>query len=150
MRKLLAGAFRFIAYLGSRQFQLMLFAAAASVLVFWIPAQVRTVRIDNGGEIYAVRTTEDDPERFLQKYGITVGYGDTLSVTGFGNTMVGEYFRVPITTVSQPKHRLGTAAVKVMLQMLNHQRPESKRLPAELVVRASSGIAPATSALKRL
>ncbi|HPR39892.1 MAG TPA: 3D domain-containing protein [Oscillospiraceae bacterium] len=83
MRKFLAGAFRFFAFFGSRYFQLMLFAAAASVLVFWIPAQIRTVRIDDDGEVFAVRTTEDNPERILEKYGITVGYGDTLSVTGF-------------------------------------------------------------------
>ena len=83
MRKFLAGALRFFAFLGSRQFELMLFAAAASALIFWIPAQIRTVRIDDGGEVFAVRTTEDDPARILEKYGITVGYGDTLSVTGF-------------------------------------------------------------------
>ncbi len=83
MRKFLAGALRLFSFLGSRQFQLLLFAAAASVLIFWIPAQIRTVRIDNGGDVFAVRTTEDDPGRILEKYGITVGYGDTLSVTGF-------------------------------------------------------------------
>ena len=83
MRRFLTGALRFFVFLGSRQFQLMLFAAAVSALIFWIPAQVRTVRIDDGGEIFAVRTTEDDPAHILEKYGITVGYGDTLSVTGF-------------------------------------------------------------------
>jgi hypothetical protein len=37
-----------------------------------------------------------------------------------------------------------------MLQLLRGLRPEPKRLAAQLVVRASSGIPPATPALKRL
>jgi LacI family transcriptional regulator len=75
---------------------------------------------------------------------------DDISITGFGNTMLSEYFLVPLTTVSQPKHRLGLAAMEAMMRLLRGERPESKRLPAELITRASSGIPPATSALKRL
>jgi DNA-binding LacI/PurR family transcriptional regulator len=69
---------------------------------------------------------------------------EDISIAGFGNTMLSEYFRVPLSTVSQPKHRLGSAAVDSMLQLLRGFRPEAKRIPAELVVRASSGTAPAT------
>lgn len=75
---------------------------------------------------------------------------EDISVAGFGNTMLSEYFRIPLTTVSQPKHRLGIAAVDSMLKLLRGTRPEPKRIPAELVVRASSGTAPATPALQRL
>jgi LacI family transcriptional regulator len=75
---------------------------------------------------------------------------EDVSLTGYGNTMLSEYFRVPITTMNQPKHRLGTAAMEAMLKFLSGQKPESKRLPADLLIRASSGTAPATSALKRL
>jgi LacI family transcriptional regulator len=73
-----------------------------------------------------------------------------FSVVGFGNILVSEHFRVPLTTVRQPKFRLGSAAMDSMLQLLHGNRPEPKRLPAELVVRASSGIPPATSRLKQL
>jgi len=73
-----------------------------------------------------------------------------ISVTGFGNTALGEYFRVPLTSTRQPKYRLGLAAMEAMQQLLRGQRPDSKRLPAELIVRSSSGTAPATSPLKRL
>jgi LacI family transcriptional regulator len=75
---------------------------------------------------------------------------EDISVAGFGNTTLSEHFRVPLTTVSQPKHRLGLAAMEAMLQLLHGKRPESKRLSAELVVRSSSGTAPAIPALKRL
>jgi DNA-binding LacI/PurR family transcriptional regulator len=61
-----------------------------------------------------------------------------LSLVGFGNSITSEYFRVPMTTVRQPKFRLGLAAVEMMAQMLRGQRAETKRLPAELIIRASS------------
>jgi DNA-binding LacI/PurR family transcriptional regulator len=75
---------------------------------------------------------------------------DEISIVGFGNSMLGEHFRLPLTTVDQPKHRLGQAAMDCMIQLLRGNRGESKRLPAELITRASSGIAPATPALERL
>ena len=75
---------------------------------------------------------------------------EDMSVTGFGNSMLGEHFRVPLTTVDQPKHRLGTTAVDCMMLILRGQRAEPKRLPAQLITRASSGTAPATPALERL
>ena len=70
-----------------------------------------------------------------------------ISLAGFGNLPLGDYFRVPLTTVRQPKYRLGSAAVAAMQQLLRGRRPELKPLPAELVVRASTGIPPAASRL---
>jgi DNA-binding LacI/PurR family transcriptional regulator len=61
-----------------------------------------------------------------------------LSIAGFGNVLTAEHFRVPLTTVRQPKFRLGTAAVDAMMQLLAGQHPEPKRLPAELIVRDST------------
>src|SRR5207245_7564703 len=37
-----------------------------------------------------------------------------LSIAGFGNVLVSEHFRVPLTTVRQPKFRLGVAAMESM------------------------------------
>jgi LacI family transcriptional regulator len=75
---------------------------------------------------------------------------DDISVVGFGNILLSQYFCVPMTTVRQPKYRLGSAAMEVMKQFLLGKRPESRRLSAELVVRASSGTAPATHRLQQL
>jgi LacI family transcriptional regulator, galactose operon repressor len=72
-----------------------------------------------------------------------------ISVTGFGNILLGAHFRVPLTTTRQPKFRLGSAAVDAMQALLRGQRPESKRLPADLIVRASTGTAPATHRLRQ-
>ena len=65
-----------------------------------------------------------------------------LSVAGFGNTLVSEHFRVPLTTARQPKFRLGVAAIESMQRLLRGERPESRRLPAEIVIRASTGPPP--------
>lgn len=93
---------------------------------------------------------------------VAIGFADTMmnqgariprdiSVVGFGNTITSEYFRVPMTTVRQPKFRVGLAAVEMMVQLLHGQRAETKRLSVELIVRASSAppgaeAAPAASA----
>jgi LacI family transcriptional regulator len=63
---------------------------------------------------------------------------DDLSIAGFGDVLASEHFRVPLTTISQPKFRLGVAAMETMLKLLRGERTESRRLPAELVVRAST------------
>jgi DNA-binding LacI/PurR family transcriptional regulator len=61
-----------------------------------------------------------------------------LSVAGFGNILVSEYFRVPLTTVRQPKLRLGYAAMDLMQSMLKGETGESKRLRAEVISREST------------
>ncbi len=82
---------------------------------------------------------------------LSQGFGipQDISVAGFGNILLGAHFRVPLTTTKQPKFRLGTAAVDAMQELLRGHRPEPKRLPAGLVVRASTGIAPATHRLRQ-
>lgn len=61
-----------------------------------------------------------------------------LSVVGFGNILIGEHFRVPLTTIRQPKLRLAIAAMEAMVRLMRGERPENKRLPAELVIRQST------------
>lgn len=74
-------------------------------------------------------------ETFLQQ-GVSIP--DRLSVTGFGNILSAEYFRVPLTTIREPKYRLGIAAMEVMAALLHGQKPKPKRLSAELLVRSST------------
>jgi LacI family transcriptional regulator len=80
---------------------------------------------------------------------VAIGCADTLfakgvripedvSLVGFGNILSAEYFRVPLTTIRQPKFRLGAAAVEAMMNLLKGQRVEMKRLSAELIVRKST------------
>lgn len=60
------------------------------------------------------------------------------SVVGFGNIPLAEYFRVPLTTVRQPKYRLGAAAVEAMLMLRRGETPTGVRLPAEVILRSST------------
>jgi len=66
---------------------------------------------------------------------------DDISVVGFGNVLAAEYFRVPLTTVRQPKFRLGIAAVETMMKLIRGEKFELKRLAAELEIRKSSAAA---------
>lgn len=61
-----------------------------------------------------------------------------LSLIGFGNVLAAEHFRVPLTTIRQPKFRLGNAAMDSMLQLLRGEAVDNKRLPGELVIREST------------
>ncbi|MBI2947952.1 MAG: LacI family DNA-binding transcriptional regulator [Verrucomicrobia bacterium] len=65
-----------------------------------------------------------------------------ISVVGFGNILVSEHFKVPLTTLRQPKFRLGVAAMESMQKLLKGERPEDKRLAAPIVIRASTGPPP--------
>ncbi len=65
-----------------------------------------------------------------------------ISVVGFGNIRVSEHFRVPLTTLRQPKYRLGIAAMETMLKVLRRDHIEPRRLPAELIVRESTAPPP--------
>lgn len=62
-----------------------------------------------------------------------------ISLVGFGNVLISEHFRVPLTTIRQPKLRLGTAAMDSMLKLIGGTRPPTKRLSGEIVIRQSSG-----------
>ena len=63
---------------------------------------------------------------------------EELSIAGFGNIMMSQHFRVPLSTVRQPKLRLGVAAIDAMQKLRRGEHPEPKRLTAELIVRAST------------
>jgi len=63
---------------------------------------------------------------------------EDFSLVGFGNVLTAEYFRVPLTTVRQPKFRLAMAAMDMMTSLLRGQPVETKRLSAELIERKST------------
>jgi DNA-binding LacI/PurR family transcriptional regulator len=63
---------------------------------------------------------------------------EDISIVGFGNILMTEHFRTPLTTVRQPKYRLGLAAVDTMMGLIRGERIQSRRLPAELIERKST------------
>ena len=101
--------------------------------------------LHEGVEITAVQAVSDlvaiGASNIFLNQGIKIP--KDLSVTGFGNILMSEHFRVPLTTVRQPKQRLGAAAMGSMQQLLKGEKPGSLRLAAEIIVRASTGVPPA-------
>jgi DNA-binding LacI/PurR family transcriptional regulator len=63
---------------------------------------------------------------------------EDISIVGFGNILLSHHFRVPLTTVRQPKFHLGQAGMEVMAQLLKGQNPVARRIPAELIIRDST------------
>ncbi len=61
------------------------------------------------------------------------------SLAGFGDLPLSGFGRIPLTTVGEPKHQLGKAAVQVMASLLRGESPVSVLLPTELIVRSSTG-----------
>ena len=72
----------------------------------------------------------------LQKHGLQVP--DDVSVVGFGDGLLAENFRVPLTTLSVPQIEMGTAAVQMALQLCRGDKVRPRQMPVELVVRTST------------
>lgn len=69
---------------------------------------------------------------------------EEVSVAGFGNILTAEHGRVPLTTIRQPKFRLGLEAMDLMQHLLRGGAPETRTLRAELIARESTA-APAVN-----
>lgn len=62
-----------------------------------------------------------------------------MSIVGFDDVEMAQYVTPPLTTVHQPKLRLGQLAMEMLLDLLNDKPVTDHVLPAELVVRQSTG-----------
>lgn len=71
---------------------------------------------------------------------------EDVSLAGYGNILAAEHFRVPLTTVRQPKHRLGEAGLAIVLQLIAGGKPQPLRIQAPLAIRASTAVPPKVSA----
>jgi DNA-binding LacI/PurR family transcriptional regulator len=113
-------------------------------------AAAATQILNEGLDATAIQAVSDSAAigcaRTLMNQGIRIP--EDCSLVGFGNYPLSEHFCVPLTTLRQPKYRLGTAAVYAMRQLLRGETPETKPLPAELVIRSSSGTPPAHPMMK--
>src|SRR5258706_1209937 len=73
--------------------------------------------------------------------------GETLSVIGVDDPHSAAYLAPPLTTMRQPLIELGHSAVTALVERIRHDSGpvENRLLQAELVIRSSSGPAPAKS-----
>ncbi len=63
---------------------------------------------------------------------------DDLSVVGFDNISISAYTIPPLTTIHQPRFKLGQLAMRMMLEVINGQRPQNQLLSADLIIREST------------
>lgn len=66
-----------------------------------------------------------------------------LALTGYDNTLMGNYCPVPLTSVAQPNEPMARQAVALLLRIMRGENPAAAerqiRLPCRLVVRESCG-----------
>jgi DNA-binding LacI/PurR family transcriptional regulator len=97
--------------------------------------------LNEGVHVTAIQASNDMTAvgvgSLLLKQGLKIP-GD-LSIVGFGNILICEFFAVPLTTVRQPKFRLGLAAMEMLHALLKREPVQPRRLPCDLLVRASTG-----------
>ena len=67
---------------------------------------------------------------------------DQLSLVGFDDVDVAQYVTPPLTTVRQPKRRLGQLAMEMLLSRMHDCPTDNHVLPVELIVRSSTAPAP--------
>ena len=107
-------------------------------------AKAATQFIDEKCDATAIQCVNDmvavGAGNVLLNQGVSVP-GD-LSLTGFGNILTSEHYRVPLTTARQPKFRLGAQAMEMMQAMLRREQVKNRLLSAEIAVRQSTGPAP--------
>lgn len=77
--------------------------------------------------------------RSIQDSGLTVP--DDIAVIGYDDIPQAAVISPPLTTIRQPFSRMGSVAVDILLEMIEHPSSQPHRivLPTELIIRASSG-----------
>jgi len=85
---------------------------------------------------------------------VAIGAADTLfqqgydipadvSIVGFGDGLLAENFRVPLTTVRVPQTEMGETALRLAIELQKGQPVQPRHLPVEIIVRHSTAKKPA-------
>jgi LacI family transcriptional regulator len=72
----------------------------------------------------------------LHKQGFRVP--EDVSVVGFGDGLLAENFRVPLTTIRAPKTEMGETGLRLARELQAGTAAEARELPVEIMVRAST------------
>jgi len=75
-----------------------------------------------------------------RELGLTVP--NQVSIVGFDDVELAQYVTPPLTTVHQPKLRLGQLGMEMLLSLMEDQPVDDQIVPLELVVRRSTAAAP--------
>jgi len=80
---------------------------------------------------------------------VAIGAADTLfqqgfripedvSIVGFGDGLLAENFRVPLTTIRIPQAQMGETALRLALAMQKGETVQPRQMPVEIIVRQSA------------
>jgi LacI family transcriptional regulator len=107
--------------------------------------------IDSGSKAMTQALSEKAPFTAIVAYtdGVAIGAANTLSqqgfripedvsIVGFGDGLLAENFRVPLTTVRIPQTEMGETAVRLALELQKGSPIQPRQLPVEIIVRAST------------
>jgi LacI family transcriptional regulator len=64
---------------------------------------------------------------------------EEVSVAGFDDVQMAAYLHSPLTTVRMPMYDMGQEGARMILDLLEGRQVPSRRLPVEVIVRASTG-----------
>jgi DNA-binding LacI/PurR family transcriptional regulator len=64
-----------------------------------------------------------------------LGVPDDVSVIGYNDLPIAKYFQVPLTTIKQDTFQAGSLLVEKLFQIFDGGKPNSTKVPTELVVR---------------
>jgi LacI family transcriptional regulator len=67
---------------------------------------------------------------------------DDVSVVGFNDMPLAGFLAPPLTTVAIPQHEIGTAAARLVVELIAGGQPTQRVLPVELVSRGSTAAPP--------
>ena len=85
---------------------------------------------------------------------VAIGAADTLfqqgydipedvSIVGFGDGLLAENFRVPLTTVRVPQTEMGETALRLAIELQKGHPVQPRQLPVEIIIRHSTSKKPA-------
>ena len=58
-----------------------------------------------------------------------------VSVIGYNDLPIAQYFQIPLTTIRQDTHQAGSLLVEKLFQLFDGGKPRSTKVPTELVIR---------------
>jgi DNA-binding LacI/PurR family transcriptional regulator len=107
--------------------------------------------IDSGRKAMAQALSEKAPFTAVVAHNdsVAIGAADTLqhqgfrvpddiSIIGFGDGVLAENFRVPLTTVRIPQTEMGETALRLALELQKGNEIRPRHLPVEIIVRSST------------
>ncbi len=107
--------------------------------------------IDSGSKAMTQALSEKAPFTAVvaQNDSVAIGAADTLaqqgfripedvSIVGFGDGLLAENFRVPLTTIRIPQTEMGETSVRLALELQKGSPVQPRQLPVEIIVRAST------------